>query len=81
MEKSAIKYSLKNVPIPSKESYQLNLIDKIESLVKRMRWRAFYYLNQQKAIMTSRKLLVLNQGRVHHLVPILFYSKKTYQTW
>ena len=44
MEKSAIKYSLKNVPIPSKESYQLNLIDKIESLVKRMRWRAFYYL-------------------------------------
>ena len=46
MEKSEIKYSLKNIPIPSKESYQLNLIDKIESLVKRMRWRAFYYLNQ-----------------------------------
>ena len=41
MEKPEIKYSWKNVPIPSKESYQLNLIDKIESLVKRMRWRAF----------------------------------------
>ena len=48
MEKSEIKYSLKNVPIPSKESYQLNLIDKIESLVKRMKWRAFCYSNQQK---------------------------------
>ena len=34
MEKSEIKCSLKNIPIPSKESYQLNLIDKIESLVK-----------------------------------------------
>ena len=43
-----MKYSLKNIPIPSKKSYQLNLIDKIESSVKRMRWRAFYYLNQQK---------------------------------
>ena len=48
MEKSEMKYSLKNIPIPSKKSYQLNLIDKIESSVKRMRWRAFYYLNQQK---------------------------------
>ena len=48
MEKSEIDYSLKNIPTPSKESYQLNLIDKIESLVRRMRWRAFYYLNQQK---------------------------------
>ena len=48
MEKSEIKYSLKNIPIPPKESYQLNLIDKIEKLVERMKWRAFYYLNQQK---------------------------------
>ena len=49
MEKSEIKHPLKNIPITSTESYQLNLIDKIESLVKRMRWRAFYYLNQQKS--------------------------------
>ena len=48
MQKSEIKYSLKNIPILSKESYELNLIDKIESLAKRMTWRAFCYLNQQK---------------------------------
>ena len=48
MEKSEIKYSLRNILIPSKESYQTNLIDKIESLVKHMRWKAFYHLNQQK---------------------------------
>ena len=49
MEKSQIKYPLKNIPITSTESYQLHLIDKIERLVKHMRWRAFYYLNQQKS--------------------------------
>ena len=48
MEKSEIKYSLKNNPILSKESYKLNVINKIKNFVKRMRWRAFYYLNQQK---------------------------------
>ena len=39
MEKSEIKQSLKNIPIPSNEPDQLNLIDKIESLVDCMRWR------------------------------------------
>ena len=48
MEKSKIKYSLKNIPIPTKKSYQLNLIEKIESLVKCMRWRSCYYLSQQE---------------------------------
>ena len=48
MRKSEIIYTFKNIPIPSTEAYQLNLIDKIESLVEHMTWRAFYYLNQQK---------------------------------
>ena len=37
IEKSEIKYSFKNLPITLKKFYQLNRIDKIESLVKRMR--------------------------------------------
>ena len=49
MDKSEIKYSLKNIPITPKESYLSNLIDKIESLAKRVRWRGFYYLNQRKS--------------------------------
>ena len=32
----------------SQESYELNFLYKIENLIKRMRWRAFYYLSQQK---------------------------------
>lgn len=48
MEKSEIKYLLKNIPIPSQESCQLNLMDKMDSLFKLMRLIAFYHLNQQK---------------------------------
>ena len=70
MEKSKIKYSLKNIPIPTKKSYQLNLIEKIESLVKCMRWRSWYYLNQQECDND------INQGSVHHYVSTLIYSKK-----
>ena len=36
MEKLETKYSLKNIPIPPIEFYQLILTDKTESLVKRM---------------------------------------------
>ena len=81
MEKSEIKYSLKNIPIPSKESNQLNLIDKIESLVKRMRWRVFYYLNQQKCDNNINETFGFKSRKVHHLLPILFHSKKIYQIW
>ena len=44
MERIKFGYSLKNMPIPSKSSYQLQLIDKIESVIKRMRWKAHFFL-------------------------------------
>ena len=44
MERIKFDYSLKNIPIPSKSSYQLQLIDKIESVIKRMRWKAHFFL-------------------------------------
>ena len=34
MEKLDIDYSLKNIPIPSNESFLIKLIEKIESVVK-----------------------------------------------
>ena len=36
-------YSLKNIPLPSKDSYKYKLIEKTEQLLKRMRWKAFFY--------------------------------------
>ena len=31
--------------VPSKSSYKLKLIDKIENVIKRMRWKAHFFIN------------------------------------
>ena len=36
-------YSTKNIPLASKESYKYKLIDKTEKLLKRMRWKAYFF--------------------------------------
>ena len=40
-------YSLKNVPLPSKNCYIYKLIDKTEKLIKRMRWKAYFFDKDQ----------------------------------
>ena len=42
-------YSLKNIPIPSPTAYTTRLIEKVEDLIKRMRWRAFFFLKNEQA--------------------------------
>ena len=37
-------YSLKNIPIPSKSNYL-----KVESFVKRLRWKAFYFCKEKES--------------------------------
>ena len=44
MERINLNYSLKNIPILIKSSYQLKLIDKIESVIKRMKWKTLFFL-------------------------------------
>ena len=46
MEKIHLNYSLKNIPTQTKTSYQLMLMEKIESVIKRMRWKAHFYLKK-----------------------------------
>ena len=36
------------IPIPSKRSYKLQLMDKIDQVIKRMRWKAFFYTNRSE---------------------------------
>ena len=36
-------YSLKNIPIPRNESYKKSLMEKIESVLRRMLWKAHFY--------------------------------------
>ena len=43
MEKKSYNYSTKNIPIPSKWNYKLQLVEKIKVFIKRMRWKAIMY--------------------------------------
>ena len=36
---------MKNIPLPSHKEYTKRLIERTECLIRRMRWKAFYYLN------------------------------------
>ena len=45
MERINFRYSLNNIPVPSQKLYQLQLIDKIECVIKGMRWKAHFYKN------------------------------------
>lgn len=43
MEQVRFNYSTKNIPIPPRNTYLKSLIEKVESVVKRMRWKAFFF--------------------------------------
>ena len=37
---------MKNIPIPTRNAYTKRLIEKVESVVKRMRWKALFFLKE-----------------------------------
>ena len=41
-----MQYSRKNIPIPSKDDYKIQLISKAELLLKHMRWRVLAFLEK-----------------------------------
>ncbi|XP_068734694.1 leucine-rich repeats and immunoglobulin-like domains protein 1 [Montipora capricornis] len=45
MEKFNISYSTKNIPLPSRSDYLQRLIEKTEQFLRRMRWKAHFFLN------------------------------------
>ena len=44
-----LNYSLKNIPIPSKKQYLACLIEKVESFIRRLRWKAFFFEKENTA--------------------------------
>ena len=48
-------YSLKNIPIPHKISYTKALVEKTESFLKRMRWKAHFYLTKTDDVNTTNR--------------------------
>ena len=47
-EKLNFGYSLKNIPTPNERTYKLKLIEKIELLIKNMRWKAIFFKNRNR---------------------------------
>ena len=45
MERTSFPYSTRNIPCASKDNYLRRLIEKTETVIRNMRWRAFFYLN------------------------------------
>ena len=48
MEKLNFGYSLKNIRTPDEKSYKLRLLGKIEIFIKKMRWRAIFFIRNNK---------------------------------
>ena len=64
-------YSMKNIPLPSEKLYKAILIEKVELLIKRMRWKAYLY--ESSELNTS----FLKAGNVHLNIKILYNLKTT----
>lgn len=45
MDKTTFDYSLKNIPLPSRNTYLNRLMASVEATIKRMRWKAYFFLN------------------------------------
>ena len=48
MKKVDFGYSLKNIPAPNGRTYKLQLIEKIELFMKKLRWKAIFFINNSK---------------------------------
>ena len=51
-------YPVKSIPLPTKDSYRNNLTFKLESFIKRIRWKAFFFDKNSE----SNKQLNINFG-------------------
>ena len=47
MERLNFPYSLKNIPVPGKDSYLKILLGKTSAFIERIRWKTFFFLNPE----------------------------------
>ena len=48
LEKVNLGYSTKNIPLADKKKYKLQLIESKEALIRRMRWKAIFFLKREQ---------------------------------
>ena len=47
MKKVNFGYSINNIPIPDEKSYQLQLIQKVEDFIKKIRWKSILFMKDE----------------------------------
>ena len=81
MERVNFSYSLNNIPIPSKNAYLKNMTFKLESFIKRIRWKAFFY----EKLENTSEAITDNSGfksvRTSPKMYTLMHSKLTSTIW
>ena len=92
IEQVIFNHSLKNIPLPSKDTYRKNLIYKLESFIKRIRWKSFFFEKKNeshnevtttfglKSVKTPPKNHQLNQFRsdLHNVVQNIEFRSLTF---
>ena len=54
MDPINLQYSLKNIPLSGKKQYLKRMLEKVESVIRRMRWKIFFYENPDKRVDKER---------------------------
>ena len=57
---------MRNIPTPSHQSYQLLLIDKIETVIKRMRWKAYFFMENKAPTLEKQRKVTDRFKSKHH---------------
>ena len=47
-KKAVFDYSLKNIPVPNRDTYMKQLIYQVEKVIQRIRWKAHFFFNPPK---------------------------------
>ena len=70
MQQVKFDYSTKDIPIPSQPDYARRMIEKVGSLVHRMRWKAFFFLKKNPST-TSKETFGFKSSRPTPFIPEL----------
>lgn len=66
MEIINLDYSTKNIIVPGNRQYKLTLLNKIESVLQRMRWKLFFSKPTHDNLHDyDKKLMVSNHRKFH----------------
>ena len=69
MERICVESSLKDIPIPSRETYMKALISKTNSLIRRVRWRVFYAEKKKEGMNIAEQTEIVSQFKTRRNPP------------